>query len=402
MFEKEDCLREVMRQKIFTLSCAVLAIMVPEAGLTQDFAEPLAEEPIPAVETLPAQYPKSWMLIHDFHFESIVDGRIVVVDLDSPSQPVKGFVQAAQFGNSLISESKNEIYTAETYYSRLSRGDRTDVVTIWDTATLTPKGEILLPGGKRQLSVTYKNTFQFTNKERWALVFNFTPAQSVTVVDLDARKFLGEIDLPSCAQVYPTGDKGFTTFCADGAMVSVVLNDAGGVESSVTVKNAIDSDNQPLFGTPALIDQTAWFVSYHGLIKGFDLSGVTAKILPGEFLIKKADGAVTEWRPSGWQVISSDVHGKLYILMNPEGKEGSHKDGGTEVWVIDPVKKARVGRIPLQGQGFSIEVTREEKPRLVVARPDAVIDVYDAVSGDLIHSLGATVGFSPIVLTAVD
>jgi len=88
--------------------------------------------------------------------------------------------------------------------------------------------------------------------------------------------------------------------------------------------------------------------------------------------------------------------------MNPEGKEGSHKDGGTEVWVIDPVKKARVGRIPLQGQGFSIEVTREEKPRLVVARPDAVIDVYDAVSGDLIHSLGATVGFSPIVLTAVD
>ena len=63
----------------------------------------------------------------------------------------------------LVAPAKGEIYTAETFYSRLTRGERTDAITVWDMATLQDKGEILLPGGKRQQSVTYPHLFQFTN-----------------------------------------------------------------------------------------------------------------------------------------------------------------------------------------------------------------------------------------------
>jgi len=41
---------------------------------------PLPEEAIPAVETLPADYPDSWVLVQDFHFDAIVDGRLAIVD----------------------------------------------------------------------------------------------------------------------------------------------------------------------------------------------------------------------------------------------------------------------------------------------------------------------------------
>ena len=162
----------------------VAATAVPAAGQT---SAPLAEEPLGVVAELPASYPPNWVIVSDFNFNAIVDGRGVVVDTASENQPFKGMFRASQFASILTATTKPEIYTAETFFSRLSEGDRTDAITIWDKSTLKSKGEILLPGGKRQQIVTYKNTFQFTNGEKWALVTNFTPAHSVTVVDLEGR-----------------------------------------------------------------------------------------------------------------------------------------------------------------------------------------------------------------------
>ena len=42
------------------------------------FPNPLPEEPIPAVETLPAHWPSSWVLVHDFHFGSLLDIKPVI------------------------------------------------------------------------------------------------------------------------------------------------------------------------------------------------------------------------------------------------------------------------------------------------------------------------------------
>ncbi|WP_176593633.1 amine dehydrogenase large subunit [Sphingobium sp. EM0848] len=381
------------------LSALLFAVVSgPALAGTADYPKPLPEEQIPNVGSLPETWPKSWVLIHDLNFASILDGKLAVVDTASPGRPLKGLVRAAQFANELVSPERGEIYTAETFYSRLTRGERTDAITIWDMKSLQPKGEILLPGGKRQLSVTYPNLFQFTNGGKWALVANFTPAQSVTVVDLEGRKVLNEIDLPGCTQIYPSGDRGFSSLCADGSMFSVALDDKGQAASSKSIAKVHDIDKQPLFGTPAMVGRTAWFVSFYGMIQGIDLSGPVARPLPGMFSVGTAAGGAPQWRPGGWQVISADAKGLLYVLMSPNGKEGSHKDGGTEVWVVDPVKKMRLSRIALKGQGLAIAVTHEDKPQLIVARTDGVIDVHDAASGAFVRTLGATVAANPFVI----
>jgi len=385
-----------MRTAAFALACSLL----PFAALTAraETPPPLPEESLPSVAALPAAYPPGWVLVHDFNFNAIVDGRIAIVDIHSANQPLKGIVRAAQFASLLQSPARHELYTAETFYSRLTTGTRTDVITIWDMATLKPKGEIVLPGGKRQQSVTYTGLFQFTNDEKWALVANFTPAQSVTVVDLEGRQVLGEIDLPGCAHIYPTNQRGFSSLCADGSLISLTLDEKGAVASSKTIANVQDIDKQPLFGMPAMVGRTAWFVSYRGELRGIDLAGPVAKPLPRPFSVGTAEGGAPEWRPGGWQVIASDAKGLLYILMNPAGKEGSHKDGGTEVWVVDPATRKRVQRIDLGGVAVSIAITREETPHLVVARPSAAIDVFDAATGKSMHSLGATVAFNPLII----
>ena len=378
---------------------AMLAAGTAMPLVAADYPQPLAEEPIPTTATLPDKYPDSWVFVHDLFFDSLLDGRATIVDVAADNHQVKGQVPVAQFGNITISSARGEILTGETFHSRLTRGDRTDVLTIWDMKTLAPKGEVVLPGGKRGLFVTMRNNLQLTNDDKWALVFNFTPAASVTVVDLDGRNILGDIDLPGCSLAYPTGPRGFTTLCADGTMSTITLDAAGKVASTVNSKPFNDIDDNPMFMTPAMVGKTAWFVTFKGSIRGIDFAGAAPRDL-GIFNLPKTDGGTPEWRPGGWQVISSDKAGRLYVLMSPAGKEGSHKDGGTEVWVVDPAKKARVARIPLKNHSVSVEATQQEKPLLVASRPDGALDVYDAESGAFVRTIVGS-AHDPMTMTAV-
>jgi methylamine dehydrogenase heavy chain len=380
---------------------AALAILLMSASASSatDYPQPLPEEPIPAVLELPEHYPDSWVFVHDLHFNSLPDGRAAIVDVGAETSHLRGQIPVAQFGVLLPSTTRGEIYVGETFHSRLTRGERTDVITIWDSGTLTPKGEIVLPGGKRGLFVTLRNAMQLTNDEKWMLVSNFTPGSSVTVVDIDGRRILSDIDLPGCSLVYPTGPRGFASLCADGTMTSIALDAAGKAGPAVTSQAFNDIDDDPLFMTPAMVGRTGWFVSFRGHVRGIDFSGAVAKPL-GAFALPKQDGGEPEWRPGGWQVISADRAGLLYILMNPKGSEGTHKDGGTEAWVVDPKAGALVRRIALKNHSLSVEATQQEKPLLVASRPDGSLDVYDAASGAFVRTI-VSVAHDPMTMTAV-
>lgn len=379
------------------VSALLIAISGPALAQSQTFAQPLAEEPMPSVATLPADYPDSFVFVHDLHFGSILDGRAAIVDVSGPAFAVKGQVPVAQFGSILPSVTGSEIYVGETFFSRMTRGERTDVISIWDKGTLAPKGEIVLPGGKRGQFVTLKNALQFTNGEKWGLVFNFTPGSSVTVVDLAGRKVLGDIDLPGCSLAYPTGARGFTSLCADGTMTTVLLDEAGAIKSTTTGKPVNDIDNDPWFMMPAMAGRNAWFVSFKGKLHGFDLSGDKPRDLGGFAMVP--DSAIKGYRPGGWQVTSADAAGRVYVLMDPNGEDGSHKNGGTEVWVADTAKKAVARKIAMKNHTLSIEVTAGAKPWLVAARPDGSLDVYDAQSGNFLHTV-AEVVHDPMTMTA--
>lgn len=363
-----------------SLAAVGLAAATVQAG---SYPEPLPVETMLNVTTLPPVYPDSWIYVHDLNPASLIDGRAAIVDVAADSRAYIGQVPIAYLGNILPGSVRPEIYVAETFHSRLTRGERTDAITIWDKASLQPKGEIVLPGAKRGLiAASLKNAFQFTNGEKWGLVFNFTPATSVTVVDLEGRRILSEIDLPGCSLAYPAGERGFATLCADGTMTSIALGPDGEPASTATSKPFNDIDADPMFMGPAHVGETAWFATFNGRIRGIDLSGAVAQDL-GAFELPRTKTPEGEWRPSGGQVIAADRAGRLYVLMNPAGKEGSHKDGGTEVWIADPGQKRRVGRIVLTSRAVSIEVTAQDQPLLAAARPDGTLDVYDVNSGEL-------------------
>ena len=154
---------------------------------------PIVAAPLPnesaSIEQLPAHPSPHWVWVNDFNFFSMADGRAYLVDGDSGR--MLGLISTGYSYNSvLLSRTANLIYSPETYYSRGTRGTRTDVVTLYDPTQLQPVGEIAMPP-KRSSNMPMAAAAALTDDERFLIIYNFTPAQSVSVIDMSARKFVG-------------------------------------------------------------------------------------------------------------------------------------------------------------------------------------------------------------------
>ena len=354
------------------------------AAAAADVAE-LQPETIGTVETLPEKYPPEWILVQDGAFFNMFDGKVAVVDAssDDSARRFKGMFNAALIGQFVQAKSKPEMYVAETFLSRGSRGERTDVLTIYDKRTLSPIGEVVIPP-KRSSNMPTEYNLQLADDEKLALVYNFTPAASVTVVDLEKREMLGEVPIPGCALAYPMAGRGFSTVCGDGTMLSVKIGADAESSSSNRTESFFDFENDPLMEKATQIGNTTYFPTFLANIYPIDMSGDVA--VPGEpwSMLGAGDEG---WRPGGIQLSGADAAGNLYVLMHPEGYDGSHKDPGVEVWVFDVEKQQRIKRVKLELPAITMGVTQGENPLIITTNINLAVDVHDVNSGAYLRTL---------------
>ncbi|MFV0275633.1 MAG: hypothetical protein ACK5HY_00365, partial [Parahaliea sp.] len=84
---------------------------------------------------------------------------------------------------------------------------------------------------------------------------------------------------------------------------------------------------------------------------------------------------------------------------HPDAGDGSQNGGGSEVWVFDPKKKTRVGRIALQEWGLTIAVSRGKEPKLLVTNPvNMGLELYDGKSGQYIKTITDLGQETPLML----
>src|SRR5271165_2878319 len=186
----------------------------------------------PQVATLNVPASKHWVWVDDFVFPHMADGMAYLIDGDT-GRYLGTLSTGYGFERVLLSRDGKLIYSPETYFARGTRGKRSDVVTLYDPATLGPVGEIAIPP-KRASSMPMMSNAVLTDDDRFLLIYNFNPAQSVTVVDTRTRKFVREIETPGCALEYPTGPRSFFTVCGDGALLLVNLDDRGAAQQRRT------------------------------------------------------------------------------------------------------------------------------------------------------------------------
>ncbi len=385
-----------MKNKAF--GC-IYSLCIGAVALAQTVNAELAAENIPNVERLSAPYSENLLYVHDGDFESIVAGKVVLLDVAASSHNYKGALDAAQFPSFIASKRKDELYVAETFYSRGTRGERTDVLTIYDKYSLKPVAEIPLPGGKRGMTVTHRYTMQLIDDDKYLLLFNFTPAASIMLIDLQSREILNEVFIPGCSLAYPTGERGFSSLCGNGSMFSAQFDKKGRVTHQEKLQPFFSVAKDPLFDKPVYVGANAYFPSYKGQLYPVDLSGKTPQPKTPWSLLS-AEEETANWRPGGWQIATVDDEGLIYVLMHKDGLDGSHKGGGSEVWVYEPSTQKRLKKITLRNWGVSVEVTGGKTQYLVVTNADMQLDVYKANSGEWLKMIG-DVAAMPFSLHAI-
>ncbi len=310
---------------------------------------------------------------------SIMVTPITLVDGDSLK--VVGSITGGLTAMFAASPDHQRFYTADTFYSRAIRGDRTDTVTIYDAHKLAPVSEIVIPN-KRQLAVQDPTAMNVTPDGRFLLYSNLTPATSVTAVDLQSGKVAGEIQTPGCSEILILGVREFASVCADGAMLTTQFGDDGRATAQKrTAKPFFDVEKDPVFALPAMIDKQAYFVSYHGIAYPIDISSSPSN--PGGSWPLLTDKDKEEgWRPGGWQPLSYYAQDHVIFVLMHRGGEWTHKKPGTEVWEFNVDQHSRVARIPLPVEANSIRVTQDNKPLLFAASTQkGVIQVFSALDG---------------------
>jgi methylamine dehydrogenase heavy chain len=356
----------------------------------------IAPEQIGAINSLPDTYPPHWIIAQDGAFFHMSDGKFIVLDVDS-DDPIRGF--KGMFNGSFIAQfyqakTKPLMYVAETFHSRGNRGERTDVLTIYSKTSLAPIGEVVLPP-KRMSGMPTLYHLQLVDDEKIALIFNFTPAASVSVVDVVAMEFLGEVQIPGCALVYPMGGRAFASLCSDGSMLSVQLDEEGRQATSSRTEAFFDTGENAMMEKAALHDGVAYFPTFEGYVQPVDLNGKTPVVGKPWSMVGDEEGG---WRPGGLQFTGTDSGGRLYVLMHPDGEDGTHKNPGVETWIFDTGAGQRTRRIALKTPAISIGLTRDESPLLVATNINLEIDVYDASEGTHLRTLGNFGQETPFIL----
>jgi methylamine dehydrogenase heavy chain len=366
-------------------------------------------ETIGRVEVLDRPFDPHWLWAADAS-----SAKLALVDLDEGV--VLGQISTGWgMPDAVFSRTRPEVYIPETYYSRGTRGVRTDVATIYDARTLGVVDEVLLPP-KRAINPLPIGNSALSDDDRFLAIFNMTPATSLSIVDLETRSLVGEVSTPGCSLVYAVGVRQFATLCADGGLLIIELDDTGAVARRIRTEPFFDPQSDPVTEKAVRWHDRWIFVSFGGWVHAVDFSGPEPQFESPWSLLSDEDREES-WRVGGLQHLALHAAtGRLYSLVH-KGGDDTHKQSGEEVWVYDLEARERVERIELRNPSFSfmgyplpigsdwlnaflldhivptigidqIAVTQDDEPLLVTgAKYTGALCVYDARSGALLRRL---------------
>lgn len=342
-----DVHRRVLRGMAQVVSSVLLCGTLPVIAATAKQQPPELPAETLVASTL-ATAPSERVYVADIAINTIVDGRLRI--FDAVRGRFLGQVHTGYAGMFTLSARSDELYVATTYLSRGGRGDRTDVLEVWDTSTLGLKFEVQLPPRRAQ-ALNYRGLISVTANGRFVLVQNATPATSITVVDLSERKVATEVATPGCWGTLPAAGHParFAMLCGDGKVATVTLDDKGQVADRQATEKLFDADNDAWFHHAERLGDRYFFLSFKGGLHEVDVGGPVAVLKSSRSLVNAALQK-QGWRPGGYQLFAVHPAGRWAVVaMHDKGGEGSHKFPAKQLWFVDLASGLRVATAPGYG-----------------------------------------------------
>ncbi|WP_194864188.1 amine dehydrogenase large subunit [Alloalcanivorax profundimaris] len=321
--------------------------------------------------------------IVDFEFNNMVATRVVVVDPDQ--RKVLGMLSTGGAAPAVLSHDQKTVYTADIFFERYVRGKRTDVITAWDTSSLSPRWEVEIPS-KRASTLTERYGLSTSADDRFVYIYNFTPSTSITVVDSKKQEVVNELAIPGCILNYPAGERRFASLCGDGKLQVITLDD-NGQEVNRTATRFFDPDEEKLIERAVGNGDTYYFVTTEGHVRGVDLSGKKPKVLPDWWLTTKQERQ-DGWAPGGWQLMAvAPELNRLYVLMHPDHAPHKWEDPSQTIWVYDLKTRKKVDTMETPSLVWSLNATSDDKPLLLGTNIEGGLDIFDLTKGEYVDTM---------------
>jgi len=351
---------------------ARMILVLGSAFTCQAVAELPAEEM--SVATLPPPTAHRAYILDDVFG---VSAKVIVVDADA--QRFLGMISTSFTAPSTLSRDGRLLLSADLFRSRGTRGTRTDVLTAHDTQTLAPVWEVEIPA-KRSMALTQRYSLGTSADDRFVYIYNFTPATSVSIVDLPNRRFIGEIAIPGCVLNFPVGARRFASLCGDGSL-QVVRIDDNGKEVSRTRSAFFDPDAERLNERAVHVGDTYYFTTTTGTVRAVDFSGDTPKFLPA-WSMANAQEQAAGWAPGGWQLIAvAPKLNRMYALMHDAHEPAKWEDPSTTIWVFDLATQKKIGTLEAPNPVWSINATSDDNPLLLGLNIEGGLEIFDLKRG---------------------
>ncbi|HXR93343.1 MAG TPA: amine dehydrogenase large subunit [Steroidobacteraceae bacterium] len=310
--------------------------------------------------------------------------------LDGDTAQLVATVFSSEYANFAWAPDYKTLYVSETYWALGNRGKREDVLSIYGGPNLSNQGEIALPG--RLISDPKTHTFALSADAHYGYDYSFQPAPSVSVIDLKQRKLVTSVEIPGCGLVFPFGERGFASLCADGSL-AVADVDGRGKYVVHRAERFFDIMNDPVMDESVADTRSglALFITYNGWVHPVHLADHPTFDKP--WSIQQAAqlsaatsqvGAVT-WRPGG-QIFAAyqPSTARLFVLMH-EGHPWTNEQAGTEIWVLDTQQHRLLHRWEVPESALLVAVTQDAQP-LLFALSEDWLWVMDPDSGAVLRA----------------
>lgn len=320
---------------------AVIALTLSACGMAlgQPSRADVAPEEVGRVLSLPETVSPHWVWVpdrvlrHSVLFDGDSGRMLGKVDSGmqiSPKAPI-------------WSQSRSEIYTVDTIYSRGHRGERKDFVVVYDAQTLEVRRDIEIPPRSMDTG-TGIALFGMLDGGRFLIVLNQSPGASVSIVNVERNLVAAEVQTQGCAGVFPAGATRFGMLCGDGTAMTIHLTGEGGLDRIARSPPFFDPVEDPVTEKGVRNGSTWWFVSFEGRIHEVDFAG-EAPAPKSPWPLFSASEADHDWRVGGAQHLAYHAaSGRLYAVVH-QGGPGSHKDPGSEIWVYDVAAKRKLAEL---------------------------------------------------------
>jgi methylamine dehydrogenase heavy chain len=372
-----------MRIDSFSRLAAILWLASVRIVLAAPMSAPLPPDHL-SVAQLPAPSPH-WIYVYDEAFNNETDSRLNLYDGDA--HRLLGQIDTGYYPGFSLSPDGHTMAVATTYWSRGGHGQHTDVIEFTDTRSLGITGEVVLAPTRTQGPPTFYN-LSYSKDQRFIYSTNLTPAASMSVIDVAKKQVVADFDTDGCVQAYASLERRVSSICENGKLLSVTVDDTGHEIARDFSARFFDVDQDPVFIQAAPSTNGMVFLSFLGMVHAVDLTTAQPTFPTPWSLVNAAQRG--HWRPGGTQMVAlHKTLGTLYVTMH-QGGEGSHKIGGSQIWVFDANTHRRIARWTIDlakyGTALAVQVSQDEKPLLFVSTETSTLLTLDGKTGRLLHA----------------